>query len=187
MGRENALDWIWTCGLVYDEPTKKEVYASKDLLTMEEAAECASKALTGGITFKITKIQLYYAYGEMQGYPCAVLFHSLTLTMLSIIMQGEMLIVFDLLGHKIIGLIALIALNGLGCSLIAITHEAMWLLPMAHTIFGLHFFAASPKPIMPIAHSYLYFALWLIVLSVIGLILAKRTAFHGKLSFLTQH
>ena len=65
MVREDKLDWIWTCGLTYDAPTKKEVYAAEDLLTMEEAAVLASEALTDGITFKITKVQLYYAYGEM--------------------------------------------------------------------------------------------------------------------------
>ncbi len=123
----------------------------------------------------------------MQGYPCAVLAHSLMLTLLSIIIQGEMLIVFDLLGYKIVGLISLIALNGIGCTFVAITHQTMWLLPMAHTIFGLHFLGASSKPIMPLSYSYLYFAVWLIVLSCIGLTLAKKTAFHGKASFLAQH
>lgn len=130
---------------------------------------------------------LLSAETTMQGYPYAVLFHSLMLTLLSIIIQGEMLIVFDLLGHKIVGLISLIALNGLGCSFVAIRHQTMWLLPMAHTIFGLHFLGASSKPIMPLSHSYLYFAVWLIILTCIGLTLAKQTAFHGKSSFLAQH
>lgn len=65
MARDDALDWIWSCGLNYNEPTEKEVYTSKELLTMEEAAVLASEALTDGITFDISKVQLYYAFGEM--------------------------------------------------------------------------------------------------------------------------
>lgn len=52
--------------IMYDEPSEKTVYKTEELLTMEEVMQLASSALTEGITFEITKIQLYYAYGTVR-------------------------------------------------------------------------------------------------------------------------
>ncbi len=123
----------------------------------------------------------------MQGYPLRVLLHSITLMLLSIVMQGELLLIFDLIEQKMLGFLVLIAINGLGCTLVSVEHPVMWGLPMAHTIFGLHFVNAAAEPAMPLVGSYLYFAGWIILLGGIGCLLAKRMAFHEKPLFLSQH
>lgn len=83
---------------------------------------------------------------------------------------GMILMCFTIIGKKTAGVVICGGLIAAGSALCSIRAELMWTLPMANSVVWLHFTEFRREPVYPIWCSWVYFAVIIIFLAILGLL-----------------
>ena len=87
---------------------------------------------------------------------------------------GMILMSFTIIGKKTVGVVICGGLIAVGSALCSIRAGLMWALPMANSVVWLHFTEFRREPVYPIWCSWVYFAVLIILLLIIGLAKLKK-------------
>lgn len=107
-----------------------------------------------------------------QGTPERVLFLATVLALCYLAVLVLILLLFRLQGRRLLGLVTTALLTIVGFSVTAMQMPYMWILPVAHSMFGVHYDRFLARPLCPLWGSAVYFAcliaflLWLAARSV---------------------
>lgn len=116
----------------------------------------------------------------MHSRPYATCIRSFVLITLYLLVIGGIMLLFNILKHKKIGMIVSFSIVILGFITWAQLGDAMWLFPMANSIYGWHNQSILAEKVYPIANSYFYFFVMLTLLSLLSCIAIKRSAIHAS-------
>ncbi|MGN0429294.1 MAG: hypothetical protein ACI4E2_04450 [Acetatifactor sp.] len=105
------------------------------------------------------------------------IFFTLSLVFLYLYVLCMVLLLCKLYGKQALGMAACVGVIGAGLATCTIHGKVMWLFPTANAIIWLHFTEIRRKPVRPIASSYLYFGVCIIVLTILCFRILKRYDF----------
>lgn len=97
--------------------------------------------------------------------PTSAMIHIVVIMFLFLFMISMILLAFFVCKARLIGVILACGVLCIGNVLAYIETSVRWLFPNAHAIMELHFDEIYRKPIMDMRVSYLYYLLWIVVLS----------------------
>lgn len=102
---------------------------------------------------------------------------STLLVMLYLFLLSLVMLMFNTMGVKIMGLVTSAGLIAIGGALCAVNTTIKWIFPMSHTIIWLHNTKFFRQPIMEMWKSYLYFGIIITVLLMLSCIFIDTTDF----------
>lgn len=100
--------------------------------------------------------------------PLSAAVQSSVLVMLYLIVLSEIMLVFNTLGIKIMGLVTSAGVIAMGGALCAVNVSAKWIFPMSHTIIWLHKTKYFRQSVMELWKSYLYFIALIVILLLLS-------------------
>lgn len=112
--------------------------------------------------------------------PNEALFYTITLLFAMLVFLYLLKLICFLGGNPMAGLPAGITLIGVGCALMLLDIKIKWLFPMAHALEWQHCDEVLKTMEVSMTQSYLYFAVWILVLFTAGVMLVERYNFTKK-------
>ncbi|MCH5267864.1 MAG: hypothetical protein J1E62_05905 [Lachnospiraceae bacterium] len=109
-----------------------------------------------------------------QGKPVGVMLHSVGLMMLYLLVLTLLLALFKLLSLKRVGIFLTVSITLIGVALDNFNSVAKWIFPIVQGIYESHFIAYLARTEFPLAYSYIYFGVLIVVLCLINAKLVKR-------------
>lgn len=100
--------------------------------------------------------------------PLSAAVQSSVLVMLYLIVLSEIMLVFNTLGIKIMGLVTSAGVIAMGGALCTVNVSAKWIFPMSHTIIWLHKTKYFRQSVMELWKSYLYFIALIVILLLLS-------------------
>ncbi len=91
----------------------------------------------------------------------------------------SMLLVFKMLKLKTAGLLASVAVLGAGVTAFSAYSALMWIFPTANMVVWVHFQEILAAQVFPLWASYLYFAVFIVVMVTLGALALKKTNFYS--------
>ena len=107
--------------------------------------------------------------------------HTFFLLLLYFAFVGKLLMLFQLLRMKAVGLLSCIGVIGIGTALCAAKVKVMWAFPMANSIIWQHFQVIASEPIYPLCASYGYFMAGILLLTAVCYFVLKRSNLIGMM------
>lgn len=107
---------------------------------------------------------------------------SFLLILLYLLVISGIILLFNILQKKTVGVLISIAVVILGFVLWGSPSRAMWLLPMANSIFGWHNKSLLPQENCSMAYSYSYFAVVISGLAAASVLFMKRCDIHASVN-----
>ncbi len=101
------------------------------------------------------------------------------LMLLCLLMLSTVMLLFRLAGYKKMGFFLSCALTASGAALAMISSPAMWAIPTGNAIVWKHFTEYFREPVFPLWGSYLYFALFIVLLITAAVIFSKKSNFES--------
>lgn len=109
--------------------------------------------------------------------PYGAALQSTLLVMLYLLLLSLVMLVFNTMGIKIMGLVTSAGLIAIGGALCAVNTTIKWIFPMSHTIIWLHNTKYFRQPVMDMWKSYAYFGIIIAVLLMLSCIFIDSTDF----------
>lgn len=114
-------------------------------------------------------------YNQMPPFKAAILTYVLLAAYMMVL--AMIMLVFQIWKKKIFGFFVCGGLITFGCAFSAIKSDVQWLFPMAHSVTWKHYSDYYRELVMPIGNSVLYFALWIAVLFILGMVFVRNMNF----------
>ncbi|MBR3448048.1 MAG: hypothetical protein IKH27_09600 [Oscillospiraceae bacterium] len=96
---------------------------------------------------------------------------------LNLLLLALILCTMKMLYLRAAGLFSALALTAAGIAVCSLKNAAMWLFPAANTMIWLHYQEILKKQIVPVAYSYLYFAVLIAALLTADFLILRRLQF----------
>lgn len=129
----------------------------------EKAMSFGANLITKNLTYQIPPIMAFV--------------ESTTLLMLYLFMLSLIMLVFNTMGIKIMGLVTSAGIIAIGAALCMINTSIKWIMPMAHTVVWLHKTDYFRAQIMEIWKSYAYFGIIILILMLFSCMFIDSTDF----------
>lgn len=113
-----------------------------------------------------------------QARPYTAVLHGILLILLFEITVGCLQIIFALYQKKVISVFINMVLCAAGLIMLKIDLKAKWLLPVSNAVFGWHYDDLYNQTNFPIEFSYIYFAVWIVLLIICLARVVKNCSFH---------
>jgi hypothetical protein len=107
----------------------------------------------------------------------AVLF-SILLMLSLLVLISMILLAFNLIHKRMIGIFTVMAVLILGWLLFIFQQDALWLFPFGNAILGWHNTSAFQQESVPTWYSFVYFFVWIVIMMIITFKLLKQYSFY---------